>query len=171
MNDREEKILALWKQGYSTAMIAKTMEISKNAICGAIFRMRERGVDIPKRGSHTPGLITVRPPKVAKPKSERPKREGYGPRFHRLFERAVDTDSPPKIAKKPIPKPTQKNVGFWRLTAQSCRYVVNDGRPEQFIFCGAPQERGPYCAEHAAICYMPPKVPNSEYQRANARFK
>lgn len=171
MNAREEKILELWKQGYSTMMMSKVLGIGKNAICGAVFRMRQRGVDIPKRGSHTPGLITISPPKVAKPKQERPKREGYGPRFHRLFERAVMPDLPPKIAEKPIPKPAKKNVGFWKLTPQSCRYVVNDGRPEQFIFCGAQKERGAYCAEHAAICYMPPRVSEKEYQRANARFK
>lgn len=171
MNEREQKIYDLWQQNFSTAMIAKMMNISKNSVCGIVFRLRERGIAIPKRSSHPTGLITIRPPKPVEEKKSCSKREGYGLRFARLFDRAIATDSMVEVPKNQNVKKMGKNVRFWNLTAQSCRYVINDGRPEQFIFCGAPKERGAYCEEHAKICFMPPKVPNKEYQRANVRFK
>jgi len=72
--------------------------------------------------------------------------------------------------KIPIP-PESLNIGFWNLTSQSCRYVVNEGRAEHYIFCGAPKERGSYCKAHAEICFAPPRIPEKAYQKANARFK
>ena len=43
---------------------------------------------------------------------------------------------------------------FTELTSRSCRFVLNDGRPETFFFCGEPKSVGPYCKDHAALCYL-----------------
>lgn len=161
MSDLEKKILELWNIGYSTAKIAAAIGVSKNSICGKIFRMREKGIEIPpkkptvKEKSIVPRAAGIRKPRV---------------RFKTPFIDGFDK------AKKFTPKPSKPasnslNIGFWKLKSNSCRYVVNEGIAENFIFCGAPRERGPYCESHAFICYAPPKVPNKEYQRANARFK
>lgn len=162
MNEREQKIYDLWQQNFSTAIMAGMLGISKNAICGIVHRLRLRGVTIPKRGSRPMGLITLRVPKPIEEKKPRPPKKDYGPRFARLFDRAVMPDQVVEIEKKPAAKLTGKNVMFWGLTSKSCRYVINDGKPEDFIFCGKEKERGPYCKEHAAICY---NVPNYEQRR------
>lgn len=167
MNTIEQKILDLWTAGLTTSKIAAAIGISKNSVCGRIFRMRERGVTIPpKRSTRDTVVPSKRAERKSAPAVKRAPRTG-----HHL------------VSKKPSKPPSEVtkftrgsakdslNIGFWKLKKTSCRYVVNDGRPEQFIFCGATQEKGSYCAEHAAICYLPPKVPPKEYQRANARFK
>lgn len=156
MNDVEAKILELWNKGVSTAKIGAEVGKTKGSICGLLWRMRRRGLIIPTRQQiniseqfHEKRKEKREPKIQIKPK-ERPD----------LLEQFV----------KPVP-PHSLNIGFWKLKNNSCRYVVNDGVAEQFIFCGAPKERGAYCEEHAKICFMPPKVPNKEYQRANIRFK
>lgn len=156
MNDIEAKILELWNQNKSTASIAAAVGKTKGSVCGLLWRMRRRGLVVPTKAEINP-------------------RESFRAKRHEERDRKIRFD--PKIKSqpferknRPIPKESL-NIGFWKLKAHSCRYVVNDGQPEQFIFCGATKERGSYCAAHAEICYMPPKVPNKEYQRANARFK
>lgn len=168
MNDREQKVLELWKEGLSTFKMSQVMGISKNSICGIVFRMRKRGIEIPVRGSHPTGIIKFKKPKE---KKEPAKSGNLTPRFNKIFKQTKLVKRQEKINRIQNTKPSEKNVRFWKLTAQSCRYVVNDGRAEDFIFCGEPKQRGSYCAAHADICYMPPKVPNAEYQRANSRFK
>jgi hypothetical protein len=161
MNTIEEKILELWTIGHSTAKIAAEIGMSKNSVCGRIFRMRERGVEIP------PKKVIVRE-KPVKIKTERVRK----PRIHYRTPLIDGFDK----AKKFIPKqaeyaPHSLNIGFWKLKSNSCRYVVNEGRPENFIFCGSPRVQGAYCKDHAAVCFAPPKVPTKEYQRSNARFR
>ena len=158
----EEKILNLWTLGYSTSKIAAEIGRSKNSVCGLIFRMRERGISIPPKKS-TREVVVLEKPAAPRVRSAPMTGRHLVSKKRKTF---------PELAK--YTKGSAKdslNIRFWKLKNNSCRYVVNDGRPETFIFCGAPKERGAYCAEHAAICFMPPKVPDKEYQRANARFK
>jgi len=166
MNAIEEKILELWTIGHTTSKIAAILGRSKNSICGSIFRMREKGITIPPKRSTREVIVQKKTvERTPRPKVARPPMTGQ-----HLVSKKRKTS--PELAK--YTKGSAKdslNIRFWKLKTNSCRYVVNDGRPETFIFCGAPQERGSYCAEHAAICFMPPRVPEKEYQRANARFK
>lgn len=166
MDDYEKRIVELWSQGYSTSMIASQLGRSKNMICGKIFRMREKGFDLSPRAVVTKVRTETGETKVARRKSTMSK-----PLLGLVFKKKTEERVRPIVVVKEKKLSNSRNIKFKHLTSESCRYVVNDGRPEQFIFCGAPQERGSYCAEHAAICYMPPKVPEKEYQRANARFK
>lgn len=152
MNDVEAKILELWNKGVSTAKIGAEVGKTKGSICGLLWRMRRRGLIIPTRQqiSVSEKFHEKREEKIQLKHKERPD----------LLEQFV----------KPV-LAHSLNIGFWKLKNNSCRYVVNDGRPEQFIFCGAPKKQGAYCEAHSAICYLPPRVPSKEYQRANARFK
>lgn len=161
MNTIEQKILELWTIGYSTAKIGAEIGMSKNSVCGRIFRMRERGVEIP------PKKRVVR----EKPVREKVARERK-PRVRYIAPRIEGFDKAKKFTPKPVaPSPHSLNIGFWKLKSNSCRYVVNDGRAENFIFCGSPRVQGAYCKDHAAVCFAPPKVPTKEYQRSNARFR
>ena len=62
------------------------------------------------------------------------------------------------------PKPVERLFDFVEpkngltiltLRRNSCRFIVReDDTP---IYCGAPKERGPYCAAHYKVCYVPVK--------------
>lgn len=158
MNAIEEKIIQLWTEGLSTAKIAAEIGMSKNSVCGRIFRMRERGVTIP--------------PKKIGQRDTAPKPRVQGVRKPRVRLKTPFIDGFDK-AKRFQPKQAAHslNIGFWKLKSDSCRYVVNDGRPENFIFCGAPRERGPYCEEHAKICYNVPTYEQRREMKKAARFR
>lgn len=161
LSDYEKKILELWNQNLSTALIAAELKVTKNMICGQVYRMRERGVKIERRATVTSGSHR-----------ERQMRGIYG---EEIVSAKPQRDAPlldwmlkKEKTSKPLPEmkisdeANPLNIKFWDLTADSCRYVMNDGRPENFIFCGAPKERGAYCEAHAKICF---NVPTYEQRR------
>jgi hypothetical protein len=55
----------------------------------------------------------------------------------------------------PVDSPT-KGVPFDKLTSKSCRFIINNGDPRDFLFCGKPKRGKSYCEEHEAICYYLP---------------
>ena len=156
MNDIEKKILELWNQGVTTAQIGSAVNKTKGSVCGLLWRMRRRGLIIPTRQQ------------IKTTDEFREKRAKQHEQKIRLKPK-IQSDNLEKFV-RPIP-PESLNIGFWNLTSQSCRYVVNEGRPEQYIFCGAPKVRGAYCTVHADICFEPPKTPEKRYQKANLRFR
>ena len=48
---------------------------------------------------------------------------------------------------------TSQPVKFDKLTPKLCRFVLNDGPPENFLFCGQPKKGRAYCKDHEALCY------------------
>lgn len=48
---------------------------------------------------------------------------------------------------------------IWELKPTSCRYVLNEGNPASYIFCGKPKAASSYCAEHYRLCYVPGSAP------------
>lgn len=156
MNDIEKKILELWNQGITTAKIGAAIGKTKGSVCGMLWRMRHRGLIIPTR-------------QQIKSSDEFREKRAIQHEQKAKFKSKGQPDLLEKFV-KPIP-PDSLNIGFWKLTAESCRYVVNDGRPEQYIFCGAPKVRGAYCKAHADICFEPPRIPEKRYQRENRRFR
>ena len=54
-------------------------------------------------------------------------------------------------------------VPLMALTGKCCRWPLGDPLEPGFGFCGAPRERGSYCAEHAERCYQRRK-PGTERQ-------
>lgn len=157
LSEKEELIIKLWNEGKTASQIGAVLNVSRNVIIGKIWRMRRKGVET---SAHQRPKSSA--PRVRKPRE--PKQQSLG----MLFKLPKPRPLPPKSE---APVANAKNINFWKLKNDSCRYVVNDGRPENFIFCGAPQERGPYCEAHALICYVPPKIPEREYLKSNSRFK
>lgn len=154
LNDIDLKIINLFKSGVTTMEIGKEVGKTKNAICGLISRYREWGYMAEKRFGR---------PKDPLPKKERVIKEPIRrnpiskSRINYLF-RQPKLDK--ELAKRVIPighvsPPVTNGIIFWDLKRTSCRYVLNDGRPETFKFCGEPIHNKAYCAYHASICYMP----------------
>lgn len=163
MDDYEKRIVELWNQGYSTSMIASQLGRSKNMICGKIFRMREKGFDLSPRAVVTKVKTETGQTKVAKRRSTMNK-----PLLGLLFKKKAEERVRPIVIVKEKKAPNQRNIKFKHLSSESCRFIINDGRPENFIFCGAQKERGAYCAEHAAICYIPSKPPERKQHNPTA---
>lgn len=140
MNDIETKILELWNQGISTSKIGAEIGRTKNSICGLIWRMRRRGLIVPERQKFK-SLNVVRVKQNKK---------------HEIFN---------EFNKSIVPE--FQKIKFWSLKPNSCRYVINDGKPEQFIFCGNPKQYKSYCLYHANICYIPNERKKTKTQNSN----
>lgn len=162
LNAIDLKIIELFKSGMTTAKIGDEVGKTKNSICGLIYRYRSWGYISDKRtggaGMPKPQKERTRNPHVVK------KRLNY------LFSKPRLDMS---IAKRAIPEvplsaPVTNGVTFWKLKKNSCRYVLNDGRPETFKFCGEPIHSKSYCAYHASICYVPNVKKRSEELKRNA---
>jgi hypothetical protein len=61
MNDAEIAILDLWKAGLSASQTGKKLGKTKNAVIGAIYRLRKRGVDVSRAESN---VLAMRPPRM-----------------------------------------------------------------------------------------------------------
>lgn len=141
LDDYEKQVVELWNLGKSASEIGKILGKTRNSIVGKIWRIRQRGFDISNRES--------RKKKVKAERKPRPKKEKV---IKTVFVGNVEktvVEFKPQKAESANPL----NIKFNKLKKDSCRYVMNDGLPENFIFCGAPIGRGSYCEAHASICY------------------
>lgn len=153
------QIKQLWLAGLSSGEIAKELEVTRGVVMGRIHRMREaneigvRECDErmhkikqevrrleKERQASLPDIIKVMPLEKEAPVPEK-KEETQTKDILRIFDEAP----PKKVGRGPIK--------FNQLTYMTCRYIVNDGDPRDFLFCGEPKRGRAYCAEHEAICY------------------
>jgi hypothetical protein len=161
----QARILELWALNKTTREIAAEIGTTKNSICGFLNRLREKGVAVERRpGGFYPAKQKnqkiAKIEKVTKLRERRPKI--VAPIKETLRQEPIVVEIfPPKPAKKP------GTLRFADLRRTSCRYVVSGRRPEDFFFCGEAKTRGSYCAEHAALCY----VPLSREKRPERSFK
>jgi hypothetical protein len=44
------------------------------------------------------------------------------------------------------------------LRYDSCRYIISNDAAISVRYCGHERKRGAYCASHAELCYLPPKL-------------
>jgi hypothetical protein len=129
-NDKE-LILEMWKKGNSARDIAAAVGKTRNSIMGLIYRLRSKG------------LVGYRVEPVVKQKARpMPKNK---------------VSRPPKMKKAPIPKvkplKDSQPIPFYKLEHFNCRYIVSDGMPKDFLFCGKVVLSAPYCTDHRALCY------------------
>lgn len=128
--DVKIEIRTLWNDGMTGSQIGEKLGLSRNAVLGAIHRMRAAGHELAVRGD---GVFR---PKKKRKFMSRPK----------LPTRSKADDSADE--KRP--------VGLLKLTPRSCRYIVTHGNFETTKYCNAEAlEVGPYCKEHRALCYVP----------------
>jgi hypothetical protein len=114
---------------------------TRNAICGILFRMGERGV-LSNRGGRKRGSKNRNPRPVAKIYAERLQpTKGKGEAVP-SFKRA-----PLRVASG-VPEPVPLMLSMMELKRRHCRWPYGDG---PFHFCGHKIEGtvGPYCSFHA----------------------
>lgn len=159
--ERDEEMLRLRRQKYSAANVAAMLGdgLTRNAVLGRLHRL---GI---KEGKVVTKRQTVRNPDANKPVRKLqanfalPARqyvaaiEGTSDKatfwLHappRPKSRIVCTEADISLASVPL------DVRMMDLTADSCRWPVNDPDPKgEHLFCGHPKKYGSYCAAHAAM--------------------
>jgi len=124
----DKDIIRLWEQGFSGSHIAKELYVTRNVVMGRIHRMRKGGITVDSRTIDQP--VRVPPKKNYRKPYPAPKPE-------------------------PVEASPKQGVRFLDLQFGGCKYVMNDGNPSSYIFCGLPAADKSYCKEHHKICYLP----------------
>lgn len=135
LTERDKLVLSLWKKGLTGSQIGEKLGTTRSAILGLINRLRAAG------------YVEYRA------KQPRPKRKAR-PKPRKASEKKLDQFelliSAPVVV--PAPEPS-KPLTIMELTRRSCRYILNDGKPSSFLYCGKTTEKGSYCREHYKICF------------------
>lgn len=154
MDDIKQTIKDLWLKGLTATQIGIELGATRGSVIGKIFRMREAG-EIGIRESDA---------RMHNIRKETKKLEKE--RLLTLFD--VMRESPLEKEEKAAPEPEEtilvlalptvenvkyRPVKFDKLVPKMCRYVLNDGDPKDFLFCGQPKNGRAYCKEHEALCY------------------
>lgn len=136
---RVEQLKSLISAGYSCRQIADEIGVTRNAVIGKVNRLGlSRPKDLLPRG---------------RAESER-KRAPWRPK--------IVSQHPLLLRLSPEPVPLPENISIFNgrgcslleLTAEKCRWPINEPGAENFCFCGNPPLDGfPYCAGHARIAY------------------
>lgn len=144
LSDKDKLMIELWDKGYTGSQIANEVSMTRNAVMGKLSRLRKLGLVAYKMKAKV-DLKNMKPKslKLAKAFNSYPKM------FRHRMPPAPLPEMPP-IKDKPIK--------FMDLTPFSCRYIVNDGKASEFLFCGKPKMIRSYCEDHAKLCYLPPKT-------------
>lgn len=174
--DRETlypKVIALWNKGLTTSEMGAQLGLTKNAVCGLLKRMRDAGVALKPRTPVPPPATPTKKRTVAKtapnvislPVIKAASKTAKEPKVVQGVQQVLPF---PEIVTKPIEPPAAtpttarpQGITFMQLRAMSCRFVVSGKEPEDFLFCGDRKVRGAYCAEHAALCYVPANASRS----------
>lgn len=142
--ERTERLVSLWKEGYSAAQIAgKIGGVSREAVLGKIWRLGLTGT---ARAGSTNMLARVVDGKMkvrrANTRTVAPSGEvREGPQWK-------DEPLPPEP-----PKPAQV-VRLADLEANQCRFPFSDPKAPDFGFCGCSTPPGAsYCEAHMRVCF------------------
>jgi hypothetical protein len=163
----DAQIIALWNAGHTTREIGDALGKTRNAIAGRLYRMRATGsTAVPLRaGSAEPRRVMQRSrkkanlielPRVATKPALAVKKASAGEiiRFPFLRMRQISELITPPPDSEPVVFEGKPAKDLMALGPFDCRYVVNRiSRGVPALYCGSPQTRGSYCAEHAELCY------------------
>lgn len=147
MIDIKKSIKDLWLTGLSATEIGKQIGVSRGSVMGKVHRMREDGEIGTRESDVRMGRIRAQTKKL--------ERERVLTLFDVMRETPLEKKETINLIKElPIPtEPPSKPIKFDKLTPKSCRYVLNDGDPANFLFCGRQKNGRSYCKEHEALCY------------------
>lgn len=149
----DARLSALWNAGHTTAAIAATMEITKNAVIGRAHRLglAKRPSPIPVKGSGKPRerrLGRPRKQKVAKPQPTQHRQSGA--RSLVVAQAVQPVAPPPPPAPRPEPRPM---IRLGR--GDGCRFPQWGNGPPTHVYCDAPRARSfmPYCEACCRVAY------------------
>ncbi len=177
--ERLEKMRELFEQGITSREIAKELGITRNAVCGRLFRMGLQRQDKPK--AKVVPIMTDEQHDAHLETAARSCREGGSSlaeignwigrtkdwvKWHtrdaaaaqrRNLARKLATErknSGKMIAWIPARHLTSKPCTLFQLREWSCRYPIGDPSDSSFRFCGARRrEPSSYCAQHHKLTH------------------
>jgi hypothetical protein len=134
--------IALQQSGMTSTQIAEANGLTRNAVCGLIWRTKIALGHVP--GTREPKPKAERkpkPPKAAKPRPDKP--------------RVVKAPPPPPVAvPRDRPKPLGSPASIYELAHGGCRFPISDHNTRDHIFCNMPQQwQSSYCAAHHDRCF------------------
>ena len=128
----------MWAEEKTGSEIADALGTSRSAVMGKLYRLRAAGYIEYK---------TIPP----RPKNDTP--EDRAARVKRPYRSPYLGPVVP-LAPKKTTVLNSTGVKLMDLSHNSCRFIINDGPVQNFLFCGKEKEKGPYCADHRKLCYV-----------------
>lgn len=145
---RNERIIEMWEKGMSSGQIANELCMSRSAVLGAIFRLREKGVVLRQ---HPAGV------KVNKPKPEKKMEQVQADLMPKFL--VLEVDDPEILEPEPpVGHVEAEGVRLIDLQYWHCRYIIGETSGPYTIFCGAKKGSAALCEKHHALCYIPKPV-------------
>lgn len=144
----KEEVIKLWKEGLSSGLIARTLNITRNQVMGHVHRAQKAGL-VEKRAepkqrlenpTHKPKTVSLAPKKATLP-------------VLKIVEKPVNDPKP--VVPPPAPEVKRgKPKTILQLGVFDCRYILDNGK-----YCGVFTDnyKQPWCPEHRQIVYVPSK--------------
>jgi len=150
MTPKDEKLMIkMWLDGKTGLQIAEKLGLTRNAVMGKLKRLRDKGMIEYK-------MVPAK--RVGRNQKKTQTNLLYFPIKNRRILREVREGKreAPKIFVSEEAKNLRKSpVRFFDLTNTSCKFVINDGEPQNFLFCGDDRKDGSsYCERHHKMCYV-----------------
>jgi hypothetical protein len=155
MEPKQKKIMIeMWLNGKTGSEIAEVLNTTRNAIMGKLKRLRDKGLIeykvIPpgKPASTNILLLPIKNRRI-------------------LREIKAGEREAPQVFVVPEKKNTPKfPVRFFGLNRLTCKFPINDGEPQNLLFCGDDRNEGSsYCDRHHKICYVAGSSENDRSKR------
>jgi hypothetical protein len=151
------RIAEMLRAGWSRRNIAAAFHVSRNAVCGLIFRDKQLRATARPKEKRSP--MAKQPPKPKPPPSRtippldvKPARNsGLNFGTHKLPGEAKSKPLPPPSARAAL-APDMRRVPLVDLNANECRWPVAEDAEGRHLFCGAgTQPEKSWCPYHCAI--------------------
>jgi hypothetical protein len=148
MKDKYKNLVEMWEKGKTSTEIAKALGVTRNAVMGKIFRLKQEGFALrskikplttlplfPEDREHQP---------VPLPKPEKKQR---APKF----EKKDPVENQPDLLSQNEDGVTILNLEHWH-----CKYIKGVNAKMETLYCGKPQHYKWCCEQHHRLCYLPP---------------
>lgn len=140
-----ETLKFLWAEGHSAAQIAGRIGVTRNAVIGKIHRLG----------------LAARPPRPRASKPAAPRRAAVRRPVLRAAFIADPGDADISCGNEEL----TGEATLMSLGANMCRWPIGDPALAEFRLCGRAADGGPYCAHHARLAYVTPRVRSASNAR------
>lgn len=161
--DKIKRLKQLFDEGYSGAVMASELAVTRNAAIGKCNRMgwtRPTSKAAIMENMHKIRRATKRShKKTYGPNSQGFNHHNYGGRAAKIQREAANREArvplfEDRISEHDAAIPKRRRKTFWQLEPKHCRFPVGSGA--SLFFCGATRKDGSsYCSHHHARCWTP----------------
>lgn len=155
--EEEQRVAALWRDGYSSGAIARAMDNkrSRNAIVGKLLRLGliGAGPEKPRKNKKACDIVSSLKNARARSAPRAPKAQAQGAARHLPLREALILSLPPSEPRRDI-----GSIGHGE-----CRFMHGDPRDADHAFCARPTDGGTaWCRHHRWLVANPDSRPALE---------